>query len=221
MATALLQNVDHFSLQRVRERYASEHPDVPEDRVGLLERELKRFLALSAASAGETLPMASTEVDDLWHTLILFTEQYASFCSTLAGCNRQQHAFVHYLHHEPNFGQEIQPDEVRAQYCRFRESYKAAFGEEAPADVWPVLLDDTKCTSTGGCSVKTTKCNSTGGCSVKTTKCNSTGGCSVRTTKCNSTGGCSVRTVRCASGQFTLPSTASGSDCTQEDEKNE
>lgn len=95
------------------------------------ERELKRFLALSATSArgyGMRGP-----IDNLWHTFILFTHIYENFCSEVAG---------RFIHHFPNVlgydGPGAPPLELgNTDYIRFLKDYEATFGERPEAPYWP------------------------------------------------------------------------------------
>jgi hypothetical protein len=42
------------------------------------------------------------------------------------------------LHHEPSAGGAVESSKFERQYEQTIESYKAAFGETPPADIWPV-----------------------------------------------------------------------------------
>ena len=53
--------------------------------------ELKDFLRRAAASASPLEP-PSEEVDGMWHTFLLFTREYATFCSRFFG---------KFIHHTP------------------------------------------------------------------------------------------------------------------------
>ena len=69
----------------------------------------------------------SGPVDDLWHTFILYTRQYARFCDEHAG---------HFLHHTPEREPDAQADDAIADalewYGVFLHEYSAAFGESPP-----------------------------------------------------------------------------------------
>ncbi|AQQ53408.1 glycine-rich domain-containing protein [Planococcus lenghuensis] len=53
--------------------------------------EQKRFLLMTAVF--KQVPMFSTRVDEVWHTMLLFTQSYQSFTETFAG---------QFIHHQPN-----------------------------------------------------------------------------------------------------------------------
>ena len=57
------------------------------------EREIKRFLALSAINPGKYGMRGP--LDELWHTFIIFTSAYANFCRLLGG------GFIHHLPETP------------------------------------------------------------------------------------------------------------------------
>jgi hypothetical protein len=53
--------------------------------------ELKTFLA-RAAVAGQPIEPPSRDIDQMWHTFLLFTRDYAAFC---------QESFGKFIHHSP------------------------------------------------------------------------------------------------------------------------
>jgi len=57
--------------------------------------EFKKFMAIVVINhkTGNRVEMVSDLVDEVWHTFILFTNEYKKFCDTLVG---------EYIHHEPN-----------------------------------------------------------------------------------------------------------------------
>lgn len=60
------------------------------------ERELKRFLIITAENHPESTDMFSPEVDDLWHTFLLFTTEYHQFCYDILG---------QFIHHVPKINE--------------------------------------------------------------------------------------------------------------------
>jgi hypothetical protein len=60
-----------------------------------LVNEFKKFMAMMVINhkTGKRVEMVSELVDEVWHTFILFTNEYKKFCDTLVG---------EYIHHEPN-----------------------------------------------------------------------------------------------------------------------
>jgi len=112
-----------FPMDAAVDRYAAEH-DLPIEIAREHERELKRFLSLCALNPEVSYGM-SGPVDDLWHTFITYTRDYAEFCDQVAG------HFIHHVPTDPNNGVED------GGYGRMLEAYAATFGEAAPAEFWP------------------------------------------------------------------------------------
>jgi hypothetical protein len=103
--------------------------DYTDEDMVILERELKRYLTLCALKedADSSINMYSEDVDNLWHSFILFTTEYADFCDTYAG---------HFMHHVPETDFTPKPrDEFRRDFCAFAERYEAVFNEE-PHAIW-------------------------------------------------------------------------------------
>lgn len=90
------------------------------------ERELKRFLALCAIY-GAPIGMRG-EVDELWHTFLMFTQDYQRFCTEVAGG---------FIHHAPN-DEDVSHEQARYAALRFDAAYVAAFGTKPSEDVWPL-----------------------------------------------------------------------------------
>lgn len=82
--------------------------------------EFKRFIALSVLH-GKPMGMISPRVDEIWHTFILYTRNYAQFCEDILGF---------YLHHTPcGPGDEVN-EEALARDCEvYRSSYQEAYGK--------------------------------------------------------------------------------------------
>lgn len=101
----------------------------------IIEKEFKRFFTMCGikkSTDSGRLGMYSRDVDNLWHTFILFTKEYTQFC---------KNTFGRYIHHEPRV-KEIETDEDRAQarvnFKGFIETYEQFFGEE----IHPIWLLD-------------------------------------------------------------------------------
>jgi hypothetical protein len=84
--------------------------------------EYKKFVYL--ATLQEVAP--SYEVDQVWHTHLLFTKDYKKMCKETLGVE---------LHHNP-----IEKTAVRTtgkdQYQETKRLYQKVFGYEPPADIW-------------------------------------------------------------------------------------
>jgi hypothetical protein len=112
-----------FPMDAAVDRYAAEN-DLPIEVAREHERELKRYLALCALEPEVSYGMKGP-VDDLWHTFITFTRDYAGFCDEVAG---------HFIHHVPNDSSNGHED---TSYGEMLEAYSATFGEAAPPEFWP------------------------------------------------------------------------------------
>src|SRR6266496_4410333 len=87
----ILTRAMSFPMEEVLERYAKDQ-NLPLEVACEHERELKRYLALCALNPASSYGMRGP-IDELWHTFVIFTEKYASFCDQVAG---------RFLHHSPN-----------------------------------------------------------------------------------------------------------------------
>ena len=68
--------------------------------------------------------------DKLWHAFILFTKDYARFCSEAVGF---------FIHHVPRTKSSVgSPYE---DYARTLAAYERVFGEPAPREIWPRYPD--------------------------------------------------------------------------------
>ncbi len=89
--------------------------------------EYKRFVFL-AMTAGHTVT-PSDHVDQAWHLHLTYTHSYwERMCGEL---------LARPLHHGPTRGGAVESTKYRDLYARTLASYRGAFGEEPPADVWP------------------------------------------------------------------------------------
>jgi hypothetical protein len=100
--------------------------------------EYKRFCFLAATAGHKVTP--SDAVDQAWHLHLTYSRDYwERFCPEVLG---------RALHHEPSAGGAEQRHLFFEQYAQTLKSYEAAFGESAPADLWPDaarrLIEDPK-----------------------------------------------------------------------------
>ena len=82
----------------------------------------KQFAAMFAAGY-PNLNMPIKNVDAVWHTFILFTEEYADFCDRYLG---------KFLHHKPTTSRTIPG---KASALDFFEVYEQVFGQDLRSDV--------------------------------------------------------------------------------------
>ncbi|QDT69845.1 hypothetical protein MalM25_27870 [Planctomycetes bacterium MalM25] len=89
--------------------------------------EYKRFVYLAMTAGHEVTP--SDEVDQAWHLHLTYTRSYwDDLCGGVLGQP---------LHHGPTKGGQSEGVRFEDQYERTLASYRAAFCEEPPAEVWP------------------------------------------------------------------------------------
>lgn len=99
-----------FNLTQVMERVAIENPTWDTTHLMIVEAEYRTFLALCKSRSRKMRP--TKEVDEVWHSHILFTERYHKDC---------QEYFGSYFHHtplsrnEPMEGMEFQPNMLARQ----------------------------------------------------------------------------------------------------------
>ncbi len=89
--------------------------------------EYKKFLYLACTAGHMVTP--SDEVDQAWHLHLVYTRSYwDELCAKVL---RQP------LHHGPTQGGKGEGRKFENWYERTLDSYRAAFGEEPPSDIWP------------------------------------------------------------------------------------
>lgn len=82
-------NLDY--VEQMKYRFLQEHPKRTEDEFEWRFFELKRYFLL--ANMLKQTPMFSEEVDEIWHTMLMFTQKYQTFSEQFTG---------KMLHHTPN-----------------------------------------------------------------------------------------------------------------------
>ncbi|MEK6280672.1 MAG: hypothetical protein AABN95_10000 [Acidobacteriota bacterium] len=119
-----------YDMSDVMQRYA-EKTRLPPDALKEHEREIKRFLALSAANPGKYGMRGP--LDELWHTFIIFTSSYARFCHGLGG------GFIHHRPEPPKKrgAKAATKAPKRNSYIDFLEDYRKVFKETPAAHLWP------------------------------------------------------------------------------------
>lgn len=89
-------------------------------------QEYRRFAYLAVTAGHEVTP--SDEIDQVWHLHLTYTRHYwETFCKALGAP----------LHHGPTSGGALEKSRYENNYAATLASYKAAFGAEPPADIWP------------------------------------------------------------------------------------
>jgi hypothetical protein len=88
---AKLRALERYDISFVADRLARDKGTTSTS-VGAAVIEFKRYIAL-AALGYRGLAVPSQEVDDLWHSFLLFTREYAAFCRKTVG---------RFVHHSPS-----------------------------------------------------------------------------------------------------------------------
>jgi len=106
--------------------------------------EFKKFVAILVINHGKDkrVEMVSELVDEVWHTFILFTDEYRKFCDTMVG---------EYIHHEPNIDSAygidpLFPYKKKESTEFFNQEYERYFGRRP--EVWKLrksATSETKC----------------------------------------------------------------------------
>jgi len=108
--------------------------------------EFKKFIAILILNNGRNwrIEMVNEIVDEVWHTFILFTKEYADFCNQVMG---------KYIHHEPNTDALVPTfavtpmspimgrNEQEIGIQNFSEDYKKYFGQLPSDRIWDKKLD--------------------------------------------------------------------------------
>jgi hypothetical protein len=97
--------------------------------------EFRKYLMLITLGH-RSVAMTSREVDEVWHTFILFTRDYTSFCNDVFG---------NYLHHQPSLPSDPLGLESRQSFV---EAYRKEFGSLHP--IWGINADCSPDTGGGG-----------------------------------------------------------------------
>lgn len=140
----LIYKAESFPLEKILTRYQKDF-NVPTDQAKEHEKELKRYLILAVISETQ-LPMMSREIDNLWHTFIIFTKDYCSFCREIAG---------KYIHHTPKSENKQNPENESENAKKFIERYTEFFGFQPSPIIWKNVYDIC---STGACSGCSNRC---------------------------------------------------------------
>lgn len=116
-----LRVIEEYDLWFIAERVKSKGI-LSEHRVDEALIEFKKYMAL-VALGHEELGMHSSEVDEVWHSFILFTREYEEFCRKISG---------RMIHHRPNTSR--RPHLPPASVSKFKQAYTTFFGPPPP--IW-------------------------------------------------------------------------------------
>lgn len=116
---------EDFDVTPVLQRYREE-TGVDQSTARRHWRELLRFLIVVGYLPSRGYGMYGP-VDTLWHSLVLHTELYKTFCERQAG---------RFIHHQP--GSSSKGTDWRSRYLQFLIDYRLIFDAAPPDDVWPL-----------------------------------------------------------------------------------
>lgn len=124
-ADEIIEHVMNYSMTDITKRCQKDYGYTDED-IKILEKELKRYLILAMLSDPHTdgYGMYSKDVDNLWHSFILFTKNYSDFCAQNNG---------KFIHHIPRVDETRTPEQLaesRRDFCKFIKNYEELFKEE-------------------------------------------------------------------------------------------
>ena len=126
----VIEQVMAYSMADIIKRCQKDNGYTDKDMV-ILEKELKRYLILAILDAGK-FGMYSKDVDNLWHSFILFTKNYSDFCNTYS---------KKFIHHVPKIDSLETPEQAtqnRKNFSHFIKKYEEIFTEE----IHPIWLID-------------------------------------------------------------------------------
>lgn len=143
--SAIIHRAMEFNMEDVVARYMKDE-GLTEEIALEHEREIKRFLSMCALNPKACYGMKGP-IDEIWHTFIMFTRDYAEFCQQVAG---------RFIHHIPETGKG--ENKSSQNYVLFLNDYEVIFGHPAPEQYWPRPAlggkpETSQCSGCGGCSV--------------------------------------------------------------------
>ena len=114
-----LKKLENYDLWFIKERIEKKNL-IDFDLVELAMFEFRRFIALRIIS-GRGLAMFSPQVDEVWHTFILFTKDYSSFCEEVCG---------EFIHHNPRTSRSVHGEGETFEV--FSALYSQVYGNISP-----------------------------------------------------------------------------------------
>ena len=142
--TEIDSRVNNMNLDRIVWKIMKDpfKPDMTEDEVLFAVKQYKRFLNLKIKYPGLNL-VPTDDIDMIWHSHILDTEQYAKDCANLFG---------KFLHHNPffgEFGNETQ-EEMGIMFKETSDMWLHEYGEALETPVY-FRCDGKKCHVPSNC----------------------------------------------------------------------
>ena len=112
------------------------------DKAEMVLNEYGRFMTLIKLYPEHSF-VPCNDVDEVWHTHLIYTKLYKNFCEDVFGF---------FLHHNPLITEE---DGVRmvSGYVKTLEIYREHFGNNPDCEIWKADHSDDMCEGgTGGCN---------------------------------------------------------------------
>ncbi|BBB12053.1 glycine-rich domain-containing protein [Sphingopyxis sp. FD7] len=149
-----IQKASEIDFDIVKVRYMNKNL-ATRARANLVAAETVKYLCL-AHSYKEHEWIITGDIDEFWHTFILFTERYAEFCNAVFG---------YFLHHVPGEEGRLRdrinkvvrkPSDSAEGYRRTLDLYREITGTEPSSQVWPAVSvlergqDPMPCGACGG-----------------------------------------------------------------------
>jgi hypothetical protein len=154
-SSVIINKAIDFPMDHILRRYALDN-ELDWETAKEHEREVKRYLALCAINPQVSYGMKG-QIDELWHTFIMFTREYQKFCREVAG------SFIHHVPNVPDeFGNKIKSG--ADDYIQFLNDYEIMFGEEAPKHLWPRLPQKQPISADCGGDISCAGCKGCTGC---------------------------------------------------------
>lgn len=124
-----LDAISGYENERVLERYVIDHGGTLSEARDRFEA-LKQFMTVCSVKPG--VKVTSAEIDEMWHTFLLFTIQYRAFCADWLG---------RFIEHEPF-------EEAQPEYYGVTRSFAQDLFGELDKRFWPL---DGKADCSSGC----------------------------------------------------------------------
>ena len=128
----LFDKISQFDFAKVTDRDIKDSKVSPQLAAETLV-ELKRWFTLCALHPEKTYATGG-QVDEMWHTFILFTKDYARFCHDITG------AFIHHVPEVASGDIEAQirsAEKMRDKVRLLETDYLTYFGALPPGHLWP------------------------------------------------------------------------------------
>ncbi|WP_437941050.1 hypothetical protein [Sorangium sp. So ce341] len=125
MDTSMIPELLSYRAPWLEEKLVKDRMVSSREEAARLLDEVKKYLFICEANRARQVPMFSRRIDEVWHQLVLFTEEYAAFGHRFFG------EFVHHTANTAPRGQLGARPEMT--FDTYRAEYEALFGPISPA----------------------------------------------------------------------------------------